>query len=113
MQEFGFGALENIKFNPDIPGEQIGNAFNSFFFGHILPPGGDTPYSFRKRIFDSINDLPEGNSAMFCHSGVQKLFLILAKFNVHFLGNLGIVVLEFDDLYKQFELVGIFHGYNH
>jgi hypothetical protein len=113
MQEFNLGVMENSTFDTSIQGKYLTIAYDCYFLGSIIPVGADSPYSFRKRIFDSINDLPDGNSAMFCHSGVLKIFLKLIKYPIQYFGNIGMIIIEADDVYKQIEVVGIFHGFAH
>ena len=111
MQEFDLGAMENLEFDPNISRERLAQVYNMAFYGTINPVNGDSSFSFYKRIFDSINDLPEGNSAMFCHSGILKLFLHGNNYEKEYLGNLGMIMIEFDDVYEESEMVGIFYGY--
>jgi broad specificity phosphatase PhoE len=113
LQEFNLGSAENIKYNKKASYIQLRKAYDSFFSGSIMPTGADSTYSFRKRIFDSMNDLPNGTSAVFCHSGIHKIFLKYIKYPKEYLGNLSMTLIEFDDIYDQWELVGVFYGYCH
>jgi broad specificity phosphatase PhoE len=113
LQEFNLGAMENSTFKLDLKGKYLTIAYDCYFHGSLIPQGADSPYSFRKRIFDGMNDLPDGNSAIFCHSGILKIFLKSIKYPIQYFGNLGMILVEFDDIDEEVEIKGIFHGYEH
>jgi hypothetical protein len=85
----------------------------SIYNGLIKPTGSDTPISFYDRIHDGFNELPDGNSAVFCHSGIVKFFLSETDYHTQYLGNLGMVMVEFDDIAEPIEITGVFNGFEH
>ena len=113
MQEFNLGSAENLKYNKVEGWDGLRMAYDCFFDGAIMPVGSDSPFSFQKRIFDGLNELPEVTSAVFCHSGIIKLFLRMMKYDHEYLGNLAMILVEFDDIYEDLQVMGVFHGYKH
>ena len=113
FQEFDLGNLENCEFDPENSREDLANFYNSLFLGKVKGVGAESASSFRGRILEGLSDLPDGNSAVFCHSGVLKQFLKLSDYPLNYFGNLGMIVIEFDDIHKETEISGLFYGYMH
>lgn len=111
LQEFNLGTMENCRFADDCNVDNLIQSYMSIYSGFVKPEGADSPTSFRDRIFDSINELPHGNSAIFCHSGVLKNFLMMSTYELNYFGNLGMVLLECDDIYTESNIIGVFKGF--
>lgn len=84
--------------------------YNSLKNGIIQPKGADTYAKFRNRIFAGINDCVDGNSLIFTHCGVIKNVIDLFGIENTYVGNLGFVIIEFDDIYKSAQIHSIYDG---
>jgi broad specificity phosphatase PhoE len=78
--------------------------------GVIQPHGADTDAKFRNRIFAGVNDCVDGNSLVFTHCGVLRTFIRLFGIENTYVGNLGFIIIEFDDIYKGAYLHSISDG---
>ena len=78
--------------------------------GSIQPFGGDTRFGFRKRIFQAVNDCVSGNSLVFTHSGVIRQFIEAFGVKEAYIGNLGFIIIEFDDFFEGAILHTIYDG---
>ena len=37
----------------------------------------------------------------------------MMKYDHEYLGNLAMILVEFDDIYEDLQVMGVFHGYKH
>ena len=102
-----------MEFDRNTPRPDLAFLYCAFFDGLLRPKGADTPAVFHDRVMEGFNDIPEGTSVLFCHSGILKLFLKFFGFKIQYLGNLGMIMIEYDDILLDMDCVAKFNGYHH
>lgn len=110
LQEFNLGILERCEYLPGITIEEKAKGYLAFHKGIIEPPGADTYSKFRNRIFSGVNDCVDGNSLVFTHSGVIRNFIEAFQIDKTYIGNLGFIIIEFDDIYEGAQIQSIYNG---
>ena len=91
--------------------ELIHNAYLSIYKGAIQPGGADNWVAFKNRIFKGLNDIPEGDTLYFGHSGNIRVLIELFDAGEPYIHNCGFVIFEFDDITKGGEMQAIFEGF--